>query len=341
MATDTGNSLEMAEKLSIDPVFDTNWCDMPASVKLKCIRKMEFKERLSMRCTATGERSLVDSQNIDFQEGEFWTESYDGDVQVSLYSKNGNKFSKNLRHSNGAFKFLKYIWKIGVFEKVILEILYTPYERKIEKYTAEISAKNVDLEFCDGQVLPTILQKMRNGVESITTHYDSMISSKFDFDEVIASPHFKTSPTGILSTTTKRIVYKVAQIWIDKSSKIGSTFQASINEIDGSFDEFLKHFADRVVSKNEKRVRIRTNDPSLHILLERAVDNDIKINYLQFFRLTVISSEMKEAEYDDSCKEWVCKMEQEAYLEEWECEFSFAPRPLGRPSSSDESDEDS
>ncbi|UMM27016.1 hypothetical protein L5515_010482 [Caenorhabditis briggsae] len=316
MATDTGNSLEMAEKLSIDPVFDTNWCDMPASVKLKCIGKMEFKERLSMRCTATGERSLVDSQNIDFQEGEFWTESYDGDVQISLYSKNGNKFSKNLRHSNGAFKFLKYIWKVGVFEKVILAILYTPYERKMEKYTGEISAKNVDLEFCDGQVLPTILQKMRNGVESITTHYDSMVSSKFDFDEVIASPHVQNVPY-------RHIKFKVAQIWIDKSSKIGSTFPASINEIDGSFDEFLKHFADRVVSKNEKRVRIRTNDPSLHILLE------------------LISSEMKEAEYDDSCKEWVCKMEQEAYLEEWECEFSFAPRPLGRPSSSDESDEDS
>ncbi|PIC32429.1 hypothetical protein B9Z55_012760 [Caenorhabditis nigoni] len=208
----------MAEKLSIDLVFDKNWCDIPASVKLKCIGKMEFKERLSLRCTAKAERSLVDSQKINFLKGVFWGDSDDGAVQVQ----------------NASY------WHVQNYDKT-----------------------------------------------------DSL--------------------------------YKVAQIWIDKSSKNGSIFQVSVDKIDSSFDEFLKHFTDRIVSKTKKRVRIRTNNPDSHILLERAVDKGIKAENLQFFRLMVISSEMKESEYDDSCKEWVCKMDPEVYLEEWEHEFSLAP----------------
>ncbi|UMM27106.1 hypothetical protein L5515_010539 [Caenorhabditis briggsae] len=45
MAADIKNITEKFKKLSIDPVYDTNWCDMLVEIKLECIGKMEFAER--------------------------------------------------------------------------------------------------------------------------------------------------------------------------------------------------------------------------------------------------------------------------------------------------------
>ncbi|ULT93852.1 hypothetical protein L3Y34_003392 [Caenorhabditis briggsae] len=49
MAADIKNITEKFKKLSIDPVYDTNWCDMPVEIKLECIGKMEFAERNQSR----------------------------------------------------------------------------------------------------------------------------------------------------------------------------------------------------------------------------------------------------------------------------------------------------
>ncbi|PIC32433.1 hypothetical protein B9Z55_012762 [Caenorhabditis nigoni] len=62
--------LKPSEKASADPIYDTNWCDMPDDIKLECIGKLKLSERLSLRCTAKAERSLVDSQKIEFTEGQ-------------------------------------------------------------------------------------------------------------------------------------------------------------------------------------------------------------------------------------------------------------------------------
>ncbi|PIC32460.1 hypothetical protein B9Z55_012780 [Caenorhabditis nigoni] len=45
MSSDIDKLAEKTANLSIDPVYDTNWCDMPAEIKLECIGKMKFKER--------------------------------------------------------------------------------------------------------------------------------------------------------------------------------------------------------------------------------------------------------------------------------------------------------
>ncbi|PIC32479.1 hypothetical protein B9Z55_012794 [Caenorhabditis nigoni] len=72
MASDIENLTEKTKNLSIDSVYDTNWCHMPDDIKLECIGKMELSERSSLRCTAKAERSLVDSQKIKFTEGLLW-----------------------------------------------------------------------------------------------------------------------------------------------------------------------------------------------------------------------------------------------------------------------------
>ncbi|PIC32455.1 hypothetical protein B9Z55_012777 [Caenorhabditis nigoni] len=315
MSSDSENSFEIPEKLSIDPIYKTNWCDMSAEIKRECIGKMEFKERLSLRCTAKAERSLIDSQKIKFHKGEFWAES-DDRFDAVLYSENGNKFSKCLDGgpktlANKAFEFVKYIWKVGVFENLQISFFVPVYEAKLKDYTGEISAKNVYLEYCDADMVLSIIQKLNDDVESIMTNPGLGGLPDIDSDEFLAIPQIQNVPYWHIANYSKtNSLHKVAQMWIDKNSKIGSTFQVYTFD-DGSFQEFLEHCKDRIVSKSKKRVRIRTNNPDRHILLERGF---VRIEGApQYFRLMVIHSEMEESKYDNNCKAWIRKIDPEYY----------------------------
>ncbi|CAO4372983.1 unnamed protein product [Caenorhabditis nigoni] len=153
---------------------------------------------------------------------------------------------------------------------------------------------------------------MKDGVESIKLYSAEEIGDIFD--EILSISQVQNANYWHFHNYDQTdSLYKVAQMWIDKNSKIGSTFQICV-EIDGSFEIFLERFADRIVSKNDKRVCIRTNNPDCHILLERGLDESVEIDYIdQYFRLTVISAEMKECDYDDNCKEWIYKMNPDIY----------------------------
>ncbi|PIC32419.1 hypothetical protein B9Z55_012752 [Caenorhabditis nigoni] len=72
MASTIENLAKMTENLSIEPVYNTNWCDMPEELKRECIGKMGFDERLALRFTAKTERSLVNSENFMFHDGGFY-----------------------------------------------------------------------------------------------------------------------------------------------------------------------------------------------------------------------------------------------------------------------------
>ncbi|CAO4372843.1 unnamed protein product [Caenorhabditis nigoni] len=163
MSIDVNKLAEKTEHLSIDPVYDTNWCDMPDDIKLECIGKMELSERLSLRSTAKAERSLVDSQKIGF---------YRCDIQghplfhnVSLVSE--DKITFSFKKRSNQFEFLKYIWKVGVFENLQISIYETGFKEDFLNYAGEISAKNIDFHCCNSELMINILQKMKNGVESI------------------------------------------------------------------------------------------------------------------------------------------------------------------------------
>ncbi|PIC32424.1 hypothetical protein B9Z55_012755 [Caenorhabditis nigoni] len=62
-------------------------------------------------------------------------------------------------------------------------------------------------------------------------------------------------------------------------------------------------------SGSVRRIRIRTNNPDRHILLERGLDEVFQLHgRRKFYRLMVVSAEMKESEYDNNCKEWIERM---------------------------------
>ncbi|CAO4360899.1 unnamed protein product [Caenorhabditis nigoni] len=307
MAYDLKHLTEEAEESSIGPIYSTNWCDMPAEIKLECIGKMKFKERLSLRCTAKNERTLVDSQKIEFTDGVFW--GYREDLVLELYPDNENTFSICSESKNGSFELMKYIMKIGVFEE--LEICGSI--TKHEQFFADIglfTVKTIEFSQCNINNMVAILRKVKNGVQSIKIGAGP--NNRDELSRILEIPQVQGVPYWhIRSYTETGGLNKVAQMWIAKNSKIGSTFQTVfVYEGDGAFAEFIYQFDDRIVFISEKRVRIGTNNPDRHILLERGLDDVITSDlYSQYFRLMVISARVNVSEYDDNCKEWICKMD--------------------------------
>ncbi|PIC35245.1 hypothetical protein B9Z55_014665 [Caenorhabditis nigoni] len=305
MSSDVKNITEKTAKSSIDPIYDTNWCDMPAEIKSVCIGKMKFKERLSLRCTAKAERSLVHIQKIEFDDGRFW--GYNKKLLVKLYSDDKRDFLKEV-DKNYAFELLNYIKNVGVFKNLFFYVGNSFADYK--QFTSDcglFTAKKIEFELCNFEEVVAVLRKMENGVESIKMNYCRIVSD--ELAGILKISHVQNASYWHIKDYNKTdSLHMVAQMWTDENSKVGSNLQVS-SLGDGSFGEFLEHFDDHIVSKSEKRVRIRTNNPDCHILLERGLDEIVQIDDSpQFFRLQVISAEMLESEYDDDCREWICKM---------------------------------
>ncbi|PIC32437.1 hypothetical protein B9Z55_012765 [Caenorhabditis nigoni] len=257
---------------------------MPDDIKLVCIGKMKFNERLSLRCTAKAERSLVDSQKYEFF-GRMRFEDK-GSLSLALYCDHGCDFY------GYDFKLNKYILKVLEFE--CLEIHFYNPLLDFKRFMTEdgmITTKKIDIQSFNMDNVVDVLRKTKNGVESIEMKLYGKEFKESAFDEILAMSH----------------------MWIDTNAEIGFTFQFSVYKY-GSFEEFTGHFARRIVSINEKRVRIRTKNPDRHILLERGLDKYFRIYIFPlFYRLMVISAEMEESEYDNNCREWIEKMDEDIY----------------------------
>ncbi|PIC32457.1 hypothetical protein B9Z55_012778 [Caenorhabditis nigoni] len=294
MSFDIDKLAEKTENLSIDPVYDTNWCDMPTEIKRECIGKMEINERLSLRCTAKAERSLVDSQKINIRRCDIHgTPPFT--QYVSLTS--GIESTHRFRSANEQFKFMKYIWKVGVFENLYISLCQLAFKEEFIDYSGKISAKSIEFDYCDEEMILAVLKNTENNIKSITMNAQGRRT--YPFDEILATSQVQNANYWHIEYHQQTdALYKVAQI-------------------DGSFAEFLEHFADRIVSESEKRVRISTKNPDRHILLERGLDDVVQVHYFpQYFRLLVISANMNESEYDDNCKQWILKMEPEFYVDD-------------------------
>ncbi|ULT93759.1 hypothetical protein L3Y34_003328 [Caenorhabditis briggsae] len=313
MSSHLKNLTENFENLAINPIFNTNWCDMPAEIKVECVGKMELTERLSLRSTAKAERSLVDSQKINIRRCAI--HGLPEIRRVTLASKTGKIVFRAFRSANKEFEFLKYIWKIGVFENLYIWLDGKDSKEKLENFNGTIAAKSIDFHFCDEEFIVAILGKVKNGVESITMNADRGIS--YSVNEILKISHVQNVKYWQIDNYKRMsVLWKVAQVWIDISSKIGTTFQLS-TEVYGLFHEFLQHFVDRIVSISQIRVRIRTNHPDRHILLELEFDGFVEFQHsFKFFRLMVISAKMEESEYEDNCRKWIRRMKPEFYVDD-------------------------
>ncbi|CAO4372978.1 unnamed protein product [Caenorhabditis nigoni] len=247
MVSDLENVTDNAAKLSIKPFFDTNWSDMPDDIKLECIGKMEFKERLSLRCTAKAERSLVDSQKIKFTLGRFWGKPLA--FGFKLFRNNECEFGMSSVDINKSLELVKYVKKIGIFENLKFSTVdVLRFEEEFFTDDELFTAKKIQFNEFDMDQAVLVLRKMKNGVESIK--FNDPLSD--GLGQILANTHVQNVPYWhIRDYHHTDSLQKVAQMWVDKNSEIGFTFQVSVRgDVESSFEEFMEHFYDRIVSEN-------------------------------------------------------------------------------------------
>ncbi|CAO4366392.1 unnamed protein product [Caenorhabditis nigoni] len=200
---------------------------------------------------------------------------------------------------------MQYILKFGVFDKIVFrdgveESVNTCF---LGNFSKLISAKNIEIGPFNLTTVINILQKFKDDAESISL--DSFRQEEF-LDAILQHSHVQNANyCQIKSLGETDDIQKIAQMWIDNDSKIGTTFHIT-SDNNYSFYLLPTHFADRIVSQTEKRIRIRTNNPDKHILLElehQSVVLFLIVLVCRFHRLMVISAEMKESEYDDNNEE--------------------------------------
>ncbi|CAP20799.2 Protein CBG24112 [Caenorhabditis briggsae] len=242
MASNIENLAEKTAKLSIDPIYETNWCDMPVEVKLECIERMDFKERLSLRCTAKAEKSLADSQKMDFSEALIFR-------NYITVASNKTSLTKMFKDEKIWLSLMQYVLKIGVFDKISFLVgnkLNNYIDDFLTNCTEMISAKNIDFGDIDMKTAIVILEKLKDGVESIG--FNAHNRSWFSLDDVLLQSKVQNaSYCQIKNLMFLGCVQKVAQMWIDKDSKIGTTFQVSVViVINGPFGSFATDLADRI-----------------------------------------------------------------------------------------------
>ncbi|UMM27017.1 hypothetical protein L5515_010483 [Caenorhabditis briggsae] len=212
MASDLRSLIEKTENLSIDPVYDTNWCDMPAEIKLECIGKMELNERLLLRCTAKAERSLVDSQKVEFHFGRF--RGYYEGFSFLLYSDNEN-FCKHLYDKSETIGLINYIKNVGVFEN--LEISFGNLFADNEQFATDdglFTAKNIEFEECDISTMISVLKKMKEGVESIKMNVGIEVFEKFA--EILSISHIQNAKYWHIKDYQETdSLYKIAQVGLN------------------------------------------------------------------------------------------------------------------------------
>ncbi|PIC47617.1 hypothetical protein B9Z55_006911 [Caenorhabditis nigoni] len=267
---------------------------------------MKLKERLSLRCTAKAEKSLVDSKKMHFIKCTFhrnW---------IEFISKNEYFFAKKFEDQKAWLNLMQYILKFGVFDKIFFrdgveELVNTCF---LGNFSQLIPAKNIEIGPFNLATVINILQKFKDDAESISL--DSCRQEEF-LDAILQHSHVQNANyCQIKSLAETDDIQKIAQMWIDNDSKIGTTFHiTSVSNY--SFYLLPTHFADRIVSQTEKRIRIRTNNPDKHILLEQEHQGVFLFLVLvcRFHRLMVISADVKESEYDENNEERMRKMEPE------------------------------
>ncbi|PIC32664.1 hypothetical protein B9Z55_012905 [Caenorhabditis nigoni] len=312
MASTLENLSIMTENLSMDPVYETNWSDIPEEIKLECIEKMELNERLSLRCTAKAERSLVDSQKMKIASGGFQI------THIGLNFFPRPQIFKILGNPTEAVELTNYVLRIGVFGGIFVHYR----DDDVMHFTEEISTKYIHIVSCKNKTVVDVLQKLKKGVEDI--RIKAKRGHEYALDDILANDHVRNVPYWHIEDCYQAdSLQKVAQMWINENSKIGTTFQVSKTYQGPPSSEFqrifLEHFNDHIVSNTGKRIRIRTNNPDRHILLERGLDynddgnDEMEESYEQFYRLIVISAEMDESEYDDKCNKWISIIDVENY----------------------------
>lgn len=170
-----------------------------------------------------------------------------------------------------------------------------PYSVKNLKFHTWLNGDEKDIVF--------FLNRMDNNLESL-----KIGTTKFrpaQPEDLFVCPMISNIPfIKIGSIENNDTVEKLAQIWIEKDAKIGNKFQVLVLQ-SGSFESFSQHFEDRLVTMSYQFIRIKTENPSKHVLLQIGYANFERLDgpdCEEFLQMTIIPSELTKI---DASEEWI------------------------------------
>lgn len=248
---------------------------------------------MHLRQTSKTEKELVDSENYQIDSAEIVLPA-----ETTWIIHNGN-----LTLFQG--QSFEYLLEHGIFKK--LEISFARNKRAAEtfpKAKRPYSVKNLKFFLSadeDQENINFMLGRMSNELESLEIEPNQFDPSQLDnifVSSTIPNIQFiKIGPIQVTDTADK-----LAQVWIEKDVKIGNKYQVLVEKT-GSFEGFFQIFKDRLVINSDKFIRIKTENPSKHILLQVFHST---FGYLsgeeEFLQMTVIPAELKEYNEDE---EWI------------------------------------
>ncbi|PIC19195.1 hypothetical protein B9Z55_024825 [Caenorhabditis nigoni] len=283
---------EQTAKLSIDPVYDTNWCDVPNEIKVRCLEKLKFRERLNMRATSKLSKCQIDSLKYKFTFALF-TQKFDGFYKLFsiLLGSNREDMLSNLKETT---EWMKYILKIGVFDRLIFN--FDKFDANVNLTSGVdelIDARSVDFMQSNPDFIIAMLKNLKP-IDSFLLNANS--NPHFPLDKILGELQVQQARfIEILNLSAPHGLQKVAQMWIDKDSKVGNLCHCS-SGLEDSLASFVNWFNNSIIYRTGRTVRIRIPGSSKNILLDFYETNELLGAFRMVYRMEIVLNDYNDSE---------------------------------------------
>lgn len=295
------------------------WNDLPPEIKSECIKKLDFKTRFLLRSTSRTERALVDAQNYNLHQVKTSgvlpypmnciIPSGRGDHKLTIipsihsteihviHARNHTRFVETI------LPLLIFILKTSTIDMFSIEVIRGSNWRNILGDLLEPNSLNI--KSFHGVVLRNqetlyFISRLTSNTQFI--HLDANSCKNFPIDDLIEYPIIKNAQiVQIRDMESEDAVWKMAEKWIENDSDVGTTLRVTSRQ-NMSIPQFSSKFEDRIISTTQEEVRIKTDNPSKHILLKLAKQCRIT----RPVTCVVISAEMNQNEFESFGK-WVTR----------------------------------
>lgn len=247
-----------------------------------CIKNMDFKERVMLRCTSRTERDLVDSlrYNISYIL-----------IQKGMSLGDTNEWHRIDIFQPKHFPFLTYILNrydfdaIFVGNSVLDENSLEVMDNLVEN--ASIRVKNLVVKNVNSPSTNRFFRK-KCWNNTISIQIDHLADSAFG-PEIMECPSIMNAKEVLIYGHSDEVIdiSPLLEKWIENDVAIGIS-AALIGFEQSSADCVNRALADRKISQYRNLTHFKTNNPDKHILLELGnLENNTSYNIIIF---TVTSS---------------------------------------------------
>lgn len=243
------------------------WNELTPELKLECIKSMDFLQRLRFRASSKAGKATIEMQRFNVKQLSISDISYGVILELNVNDEEKFKIiaeNDEMKH-NQIVPLLVYVLKCGNIDELISheseglseEIINKirevgPFQiKKVDINDPNIAQNAVYLERCTPE---TLKSADLGGIdpENIRSVLEMESLSKIEALDI---------------GDCREVTTEIAEYWIEKDEEIGRKMKVKASPT-SNFTYFGNSFQDRIVSREERLVRIRTDNSQKHILLK-------------------------------------------------------------------------